>query len=37
MDIGTEKPVIVIEPLENPVPSKEPAPLPEREPEPVPA
>lgn len=32
MEIGTEKPAIVIEPLEEPVPDREPAP----EPEPVP-
>lgn len=46
MDIGTESPAIVIEPVEIPVPDRKPAPaepehtpeeVPEREPEKVPA
>ena len=40
MNIGTEQPVYVIEPIEDPVPGRRPAPAPperqeEREPEPV--
>lgn len=36
MEIGTEKPAITIEPLENPVPSEQPEAVPDAEPEPVP-